>query len=175
MRQLSIGLFAVVVSLALPGPLLAHTPTPGNASWAPDAASAYKWDPNVPAWLKTSAQDVLEVKWPSASFNNSHRVIFSYNSAGAGTVRFQNTTTVTECNDTPGWLGCATGAGTSTWQIWIRQSANWCDLNSVTGCYDSRRVAIHEVAHVGGFLGHMDTVQADTVMTPAPPQKAVSG
>lgn len=175
MRQLSIGLFVVVVSLALPGLLLAHTPTPGNASWAPNATSAYKWDSLVPAWLKTSVQDVLEVKWPSASSNNSRRVIFSYNSAGAGTVFFQDTTAVPACNNTPGWLGCADGAGTSTWRTWIRKTANWCDLNSVTGCYDSRRVAIHEVAHVGGFLGHMDTLEADTVMTLAPPQKAVSG
>ena len=175
MRQLSLGLFAVVVSLILPGPLLAHTPTPGSAIWTPNATSTYKWDSMVPSWLRTSVQDVLEVKWPSASSNNSRRVIFSYGSTGAATVFFQDITSVPACNNTWGWLGCADGTVLPTWKIWIRKSANWCDLNSVTGCSDSRRVAIHEVAHIGGFLDHMNTVEADTVMTLAPPTKAVFG
>jgi hypothetical protein len=171
---LTVALLGALLSIAGDAPALGHSPTPApyGRSWSTSevaAGSTYGWDSTIPAWLKAPLQDVLEVQWESITSNNSRHISFRRGSGGA-TVSFSNLTGVTACNNVPGWLGCASGAGSTGWRIWIRRNPNlpWCQLNLVNGCWDVERIAIHEVGHVGGFLDHMDVSQSDTVMTPAP-------
>jgi hypothetical protein len=173
--RLSGLMLAAALSVTSAAPTIGHSPTPApyGRSWSTSevaAGSTYDWDSTVPAWLKSPLQDVLEGQWASNTSNNSRHIAFRRAAGGEATVSFTNVTGVVACNNVPGWLGCASGAGSPGWRIWIRRNPNlpWCQLSLVNGCWDVERIAIHEAGHVGGFLDHMDTSQADTVMTPAP-------
>jgi len=173
--RLSGLLLTAAVSVASAAPTAGHSPTPApyGRSWSTSevaAGSTYDWDSTVPTWLKAPLQDVLETQWASITSNNSRHIAFRRTAGGQATVSFTNVTGVVACNNVPGWLGCASGAGSPGWRIWIRRNPNlpWCQLSLVNGCWDVERIAIHEAGHVGGFLDHMDTSQSDTVMTPAP-------
>jgi hypothetical protein len=180
-RRLAMIVISVVLSLAVPVTVLAAAPTPSNGtrSWAKNAVTTYRFDSSVVAWMKPYIQDVLDVQWESATTNNSAHVDFSYSAAGAGTIKVADSTGLAACDTVTYWLGCADGSNHSAWKIWLRKTPShpWCQVSNVTGCYDLERVLIHEVGHIGGYLGHnvADTNYLDTVMTVAPPKKGVSG
>lgn len=118
----------------------------------------------------------LESHWADPDTNNSDGIRFLYEASSSGTVRFQDTS-ITECDDAvPNWLGCASGAGTTSWNIWIRaDTANyhWCQVNSSTPCWDVQRIGIHEVAHVGGFLADLTSgSETNTIMYNPPTNSA---
>ena len=179
--RLAGALTAVLLSVAA-GPTDAHNPTPApyGRSWSVaevSAGSIYDWDASVPAWLKPYVQDVLQTQWASSATNNSKHIVFRQGAGGSATVYFTNSTGVAACNNLPGWLGCASGAGSTAWKIWLRRSPGqpWCQLNLINGCWDVERIGIHEAGHIGGFLDHMDTSESDTVMTPVPANRPESG
>jgi hypothetical protein len=179
-RFLALASLCSLAALAAPSLASAHTPTTGFAGWSPSevaSGSQYRWSSSVPSWLQAPMTDVLETQWASPSTNNSKHISFSYSSSGAGTVYFADSTGVSDCDNVIGWLGCAYGGGTPSWKIWIKANPGspWCQLRLQDGCWDVERIAIHEVGHVGGYLAHYSTSQANSVMTPAPVQRPTSG
>jgi hypothetical protein len=86
---------------------------------------------------------------------------------------------ISDCDNlAPDWLGCATGLTTPK-QLWIRSDPLnayshklYCNQSSVNGCAEVGRVAIHEVGHIGGYLGHYaSNAWGRTRMSPLPPLK----
>jgi hypothetical protein len=163
----------LVIGIAAPMIALAHSPSPGYQSWSSSeidtTTSKYKWGASVPPWLTTEMTAALESHWSNGTKNNSDTIRFSYASTGKGTVHFSPTSYCTSVE--PGWLGCATGWGSNSWIITIRSNPNypWCVLDSSGTCWDVRRIAIHEVAHVGGSLNDSATaVETNSVMGDPP-------
>lgn len=165
---------AIVLVMAFPAVGLAHEPTgaPYANSWTTtqidNGPSAYKWDASVPAWLKAPMNDVLQVAYADEDFNNSDSIRFAYGSGGSATVLYKpryDPGVPSDCQAV-NWQGCANGAGSWSWNIWIRSTGyTWCQNNpNGDPCRDVERVAIHEVGHVSGFLDHSSESLANTVM-----------
>jgi len=153
----------------------------GTKLWADGATVDYKFHADVPTWLRTVLGDVLEVGWADTDTNNSDGP--RYNgpvTSGEDLKLFWDTQSgISECDDdAPGWLGCATAEETPM-QIWIRKDPagqnaygddQWCDLSETGACPWAGRIAIHEVGHVAGHLGHYAANNwGRSRMTPLPP------
>lgn len=110
----------------------------------------------MPSWVVTVMTSILETGWEDPETNNSDTVRYSYSTTNDVIVRY-STESIAACEALAGWLGCADATG-STYKIWIRSNppATWCDKLSqpTSGCPDAGRAAIHEVAHIGGYLNH---------------------
>lgn len=165
---------AVILLVAYPGAAAAHLPTgaPYSNSWTAtqinNGPSTYKWDGSVPTWLKSPMNDVLQTAYDDPQMNNSDSIRFAYGSGGSATVLYKaryDSGVPSECS-VVNWQGCANGAGSWSWNIWIRSTSyTWCQNNpNGDPCRDVERVAIHEVGHVSGFLDHSSESLANTVM-----------
>lgn len=160
-----------------PGVVVAHEPdeAPYSNSWSAAQISSgpshYKWDGSVPTWLKAPMNDVLQSSYADPDFNNSDSIRFAYGSGGSATVLYKkryDTGVPSDCSAV-NWEGCENGAGSWSWNIWIRDGSYvWCqDPGSSGSCRDVERVAIHEAGHASGFLAHSTEGIDDTVMSAA--------
>lgn len=164
---------AMLIGAAVPIAGSAHQPSPGYQSWSSNEIDnitvKYRWGPSVPPWLKPEMDAAFTADWAAPSHNNSDTIRFAYLAGGAGTVHFAPTSFCS--NVRPGWLGCATGWGSTSFVLSIRSNPNypWCQLNNSGTCWDVRRIAIHEVAHVGGSLDdNPSAVETNSIMGDPP-------
>jgi hypothetical protein len=168
---------AVISLLAEPELALAHQPddAPYDNSWTPgqidNGPSLYHFDGSVPSWLETPMNNLLQTNYANAAANNSDSIRFWYNSSGSATVLYKTryaSGVPADCS-VKNWQGCANGAGSWSWNIWIRNEAayTYCQHNPDNDpCRNIQRIAIHEAGHVSGFLAHNDVgdLTYDTVM-----------
>ena len=139
-------------------PAGAARPTPNFAAgaWPKDKQLTFRWkaDATPPTWarnpLKSGAVDASD---SSASRSPD----FVYSSSGANRVAYTGSL--------PGFCGvnaiaCAARSMPTYWGIWIRPhgtdlpwgSLRWCQkTGSSSGCFDVRRVMLHELGHVAGL------------------------
>jgi len=190
-------LVALALLATLPLPAHGHSPTVGASRGTfPDVRDLpvpYRWGgAGYPAWLTAAAQDSLDTKYRSWNDNNSHAPRPLYSSTGASVVTY-STAKLSPCNPDPNaqWLQCATGWGTSSFQIFVRDldlapysDWRWWDKASscvksngytASGCWYLRRAMIHEAGHAIASFGHDWQTEDDTVMRSISPQVSAYG
>jgi len=170
---------AAFVPASLPRPV----PNFAAGGWAKDKTLGFRWRSGSapPAWatgpLKSAADDALRT-----AAARSPR--FVYRKSAGNSIRYTGTF--------PSYCGagiaCASRSMPTSWGIWLRPhgtdfgwgTLRWCQKNSSSsGCFDIRRVALHELGHITG-LHHPESAgfrlaAHETVMhavTPAKPQPA---
>ena len=163
----------------------APRPVPAFAAggWAPDKTLPFRWRASAvpPDWakppLKNAARDAVRSsgsRSPTFVFRRSANNSVRYTSVFPTFCRFG--------------IACASRAMPS-WAVWIRPhgtdfswgTLRWCQKKSRTGCFDLRRVMLHELGHISG-LNHPSSAgftlaPYETVMhaiTPARPSASSS-
>lgn len=190
-------LVALAILALLPLPVLAHSPTVGGSRGqfpdVPDQPVPYRWGATgYPAWLTAATQDALDTRYRSLTNNNSNAPRPVYSSTGAAIVSFA-ALSYSPCNLDPNaqWLQCATGWGTPSFRIFVRDldrapysDWRWWDKSSscvksngrtATGCWYVRRALIHEAGHAIPSFGHDTQTEDDTVMRSISPQVSAYG
>jgi hypothetical protein len=162
-------------------PSVAARPVPAFAAggWPPATTLAFRWGPGEvpPAWarpeIRVGADDAS-----NTTLASSPR--FTYRSGATDSIRY---TPVFPSFCRYG-IACATRDMPAWWSVWLRPHGTdfswgtllWCPIEPGSGCFDVRRVLLHELGHVMG-LDHPSSegfnLEADeTVMhaiTPARP------
>ena len=154
-------------------------PAFGGGGWGRDKILAFSWQvSNVPpVWarpaLVTAASD-------ASGSSIARSPTFRYGSSATNSVRYTSTF--------PSFcrfgIACASRA-MPAWAVWIRPhgtdfswgTLRWCERTNTDGCFDLRRVMLHELGHIAG-LNHPSTAgftlaPYETVMhaiTPARPK-----
>jgi hypothetical protein len=150
-------------------PALGHQPSIGSKQWT-DAelaggVSTFKWNADVPGWLKPVVEFHLEDSWDNLAKNNSDGIAFLYSSAGQGAVKFRDSSGT--CPGTA-WLGCANSNTGRDWDIWFKETVSingspalWCQDpdNTSSQCWNVGRIGVHEVLHIAGSLADVEPAQ----------------
>ncbi|MFV2061880.1 MAG: hypothetical protein ACC726_00020 [Chloroflexota bacterium] len=137
------------------GPAGAARPVPSFAAggWARDKTLTFRWRAsNVPpAWarpaLKNAAADATRTRI-------SRSPTFLYRSGASNSVRYTSLFP-TFCRY---GIACASRA-MPAWAVWIRPygtdlswgTLRWCQKKNSSGCFDVRRVMLHELGHITGL------------------------
>jgi hypothetical protein len=187
----SFGAAAVLAVIATP--VAAHTPTAGAAALygnSPVVTLNFKFAGSYPDWFDGAtggARTALEVDFSDRSFNNSRLPVFAYAAAGSGQVIYSTAGNSPCSGSNTSWIACASGGGTGTWRIYVRDFANsgktgwhWYQSTGscVSGktCFDARRAILHEALHVTmGIGGHDESGQANTIMSSVTPWSPNAG
>ncbi len=175
------------LSLSAYQPAGAAQPVPAFAAggWAAGKLLSYRWgdDAAPPTWardaLQAAADDV-----DSTSGASGPR--FVYRSDASNSVRY---TGVFPSYCSRSGIACAARNMPTFWGVWLRPhgtdfawgTLRWCQKDGSSGCFDIRRVLLHELGHVTG-LNHPSTAGFtlgvhETVMqaiTPAKPKPGSS-
>lgn len=174
------------VGIAALEPAGAARPTPNFSAggWSKDKKLTYRWRTGAvpPSWaaspLQAGAQDATR-----SSGARSPR--FVYSSGGANSVAYTGTL--------PGFcssaaIACASRSMPTSWGVWIRPygtdyswgTLRWCQKTSSSGgCFDIRRVMLHELGHIAG-LNHPSSLgftlsAGDSVMQGITPMRPQAG
>lgn len=174
-----------LAALAAPGPA---QPVPSFAAggWPVDKRLTFRWRAGgvPPAWARPPMMDAAT---DATSTSKARSPRFVYRSDAANAISYGGTM--------PAYCGingiaCAGRAMPSTWGAWIRPhgtdyawgTLRWCQKTSSSqGCFDIRRVLLHELGHIAG-LTHPSSAgftlaATETVMhaiTPARPRTGAS-
>jgi hypothetical protein len=156
-RAVGAAACAAVFLIAGAGPVQAHDPVQGAVrEYSQDLLNlTYKFaSTSYPSYVTTAFDAALQTRWDVN--NNSDAPRFDKSSTGSGRARYATSTGVPACDNLANWLGCASGGGTTSWNIWLRKDLfTFCELNDVTGCFRAKRVILHEAEHVTlGVLNH---------------------
>lgn len=165
---------AVLLAGALPATAAAHSPTEGKAEYTTDNhhqiyAYGTRSGSVAPSWLKTNVDSAMNGDWDSA--NTTRSPYFSLPSGAAEIASaYWNTNAETpdtmECPNTP-WYACtdylSDGQAEDRWKstTFNREDpagaleSYWCQstaqIGSTDGCFDTRRVTLHEAGHAVGL------------------------
>lgn len=166
---------AIVLAFALSSSVFGHTPTAGAVRLypTPDYKSLpYHFGGSYPSFVTTAYNTALPTSW--LTNNNSRAPRFSYSASGAGIVYYTTTTGVPQCDQLPGWIGCANNGGLNNWHIWLRNGFTYCETNgSLDGCFLAKKVILHEAMHVTLAVVNHDTQSATlTLVGPCSPSTA---
>ena len=164
-----------------PAGMARPVPAFSGGAWPLDKVLAFSWQTgNVPpTWarpaLVSAADDAIR-----SSVSRSPR--YRYDSSASNSVRY-TASFPTFCRF---GIACASRA-MPAWAVWVRPhgtdfswgNLRWCEKTNTDGCFDLRRVMLHELGHIAG-LNHPSAAgfrlaPYDTVMhaiTPARPQPA---
>lgn len=144
------------------GPAGHARPVPSFAArgWARDKTLAYRWGAGdaPPAWargaLKSGADDAVRT-------SDARSPGFVYRSSASNSIRYTGSL--------PSFCGAAIAcAGRNKpadwWGVWIKPHGSdygwgtlrWCQKSQSTGCFDIRRVLLHELGHIAG-LNHPES------------------
>ena len=163
-------------------------PTPNFAAggWAKDRTLAFRWSSGAvpPSWAKAPLKNAAADARRTADARSPR---FPLSSSAANGISYTATL--------PGFcssraIACAGRSLPSTWGVWLRPhgtdyawgTLRWCQKNSSSsGCFDIRRVALHELGHIVG-LDHpsasgFSLSSSDSIMqgiTPARPHAGAS-
>jgi hypothetical protein len=182
---------AAVLLLALaPVPASAHVPTAGSSALyddSPVVTLTYKFGGTYPSWLTSATQTALGTDLPNRAYNNSRMPLFALDAA-AGTGRvYYSTATSSPCGTgNTEWIQCATGGGTTTWKIYVRNfggsgKSNWAwyqatgSCPSGKTCFDVRRALLHETLHVVLGADHDTQGETNTIMGSVTPWSPNTG
>jgi hypothetical protein len=175
-----------LVALAAPVAAAAHEPIDWSRKYSSDnKVLSWKYGGSYPAWVTTDVADTLGVDWSDPATNNSRVASFLFSSTGGGRVYYSSSMT-SPCSGNTVWLACATGGGTTTWEIHIRNldgapydSWAWYDkTNSCASgdvCFRLQRSLIHEPIHLTFGTTHSTQSQSDTVFTANQPSYSNPG
>ena len=174
------------ISITALEPAGAAQPTPSfNAGgWSKDKTLRFRWKPSAlpPAWAKGPLEaGALDARRTSASRSPG----FVYSSAGANSVAYTGTLP-SFCGGSA--IACASRSMPTFWGVWIRPhgtdfawgTLRWCQkTSSASGCFDIRRVMLHELGHVAG-LNHPSSAgftlaAADSIMQGITPVRPSAG
>jgi hypothetical protein len=165
------------------GPAAAARPVPNFAggAWPQGRTLAFGWRSGAvpPDWakkaIKAAADDANES-------SNADSPTFKYRTSATNGIRYGGGLPAF-C----GGIACASRILPSTWGVWLRPhgtdfawgTLRWCQKWSTTGCFDLRRVMLHELGHVTG-LHHPESAgfrlaAAETVMHAVSPAKPQAG
>jgi len=172
------------VLLSAYSPAGAPRPVPAFAAggWPKDKSLPFAWGKGAvpPDWartaLKSGAADVSRTAAARAPD-------FAYRSTAGNSVRYTG--------GFPAYcrygIACAARSMPSFWAVWLRPhgtdfswgTLRWCQRPSGGGCFDLRRVMLHELGHVAG-LTHPSTTGSplganETVMHAITPAKPAAG
>ncbi|MGD8685110.1 MAG: hypothetical protein PVG27_14280 [Chloroflexota bacterium] len=169
-------------------PAGAARPTPEFAAggWAKDRTLAFRWRPGAapPSWARRPMKAAAEDASGTAYARSPH---FPYRSEAHNAMAYTGAMPAF-CSQRA--IACAGRSMPTTWGVWIRPhgtdfawgTLRWCQkTSSSSGCFDLRRVALHELGHITG-LDHPSSAgftlsYADSVMqgiTPARPYAGAS-
>ncbi len=175
------------LSLSAYLPAGAARPVPSFAAggWAAGKVLTYRWGDGAvpPTW----ARDALRAAADDAgSTSGASGPRFVYRSDASDSVRYTGAFP-SYCSRSG--IACAARNMPTFWGVWLRPhgtdfawgTLRWCQKDSSSGCFDIRRVLLHELGHVTG-LNHPSTAGFtlgvhETVMqaiTPAKPKPGSS-
>jgi hypothetical protein len=150
--------------------------------WDKDVTLPYAWRTGAvpPTWardpMRAGADDASET-------SNARSPRFVYRSTANDTIRY--TTAFPDfCRL---GIACASRNMPTTWAVWIRPhgydfswgTLRWCQRDGDDGCFDLRRVMLHELGHVAG-LNHpssagFNLAANETVMHAVTPARPAAG
>ncbi len=168
------ALAAVQLAWALPATTAAHSPTEGKAEYSTDNhhqiyAYGTRSGSVAPSWLQTNVNAALNGDWDSA--NTTRSPYFSL-PGGAAEIASVYWNTNAETPNTPEcpaslWYACtdylSSGQVEDRWKstTFLKGTgpgsleSYWCQstaqVGSTDGCFDTRRVALHEAGHAVGI------------------------
>jgi hypothetical protein len=170
-------------ALQPPGP---PRPTPSFAAggWPKDTTLSFRWGSGTvpPAWAQAPVK-AAAVDATGTSQARSPR--FSYASGATNAVAYTGHTP-SYCSSSA--LACAGRSMPGFWGVWLRPQGTdyawgtlrWCQkTSSSSGCFDMRRVVLHELGHITG-LNHPSSAgftlsSGDSVMQAITPQRPEPG
>ncbi len=145
------------ISLAAYEPAGAPRPVPSfpAGGWPQDKKLRYRWGQGAapPAWASGPLQSAgADADGTSAA--RSPR--FLYRSDAGNEVSYSGSFP-TYCSRSG--IACAARRMPSYWGVWLRPhgtdlawgTLRWCQKQAVDGCFDIRRVALHELGHISGL------------------------
>ncbi len=167
------------------GPAGHARPVPRFAAgaWSKDRTLTYEWGAGdvPPTWakgpLKSGADDAQRT-------SDARTPRFDYRSSASNAIRYTGAR--------PTFCGAAIACAgrnkpTAWWGVWITPHGTdfswgvlrWCQKSQVPGCFDIRRVLLHELGHVSG-LNHPESAgyrlgAQETVMHAITPAKPAAG
>lgn len=159
------------------------TPNFGAGGWGQDRKLTFRWKSGSvpPSWarspLKTAAADAT-----GSSGSRSPR--FVHTSGGENAVAYGQLAGF--CGGSA--IACAGRNMPTYWGVWIRPygtdfswgTLRWCQkISSASGCFDLRRVMIHELGHIAG-LNHpsaagFNLASGDSIMQAITPMRPQAG
>ena len=167
---------AVLAAVSDPRPV----PTFPAGGWPQDASLPFRWHASAepPDWVKTP---VVEAARDAAETSVARSPVVKVGQDTDASVRYTSAFP-TFCRY---GIACAWRDMPSWWTVFIRPHGTdfswgrlrWCQKSDADGCFDLRRVMIHELGHIFGLdhpenagfrLGTWDTVMQP--ITPARPQ-----
>ena len=174
------------ISLAALEPAGAIRPTPnfGAGGWPKDRTLPFRWPSGgvPPTWAKSP---LLAAADDAARTSDARSPVFAYRSDATNPVAYTGTL--------PGYCGsaaiaCAGRSMPATWGAWIRPhgtdyawgTLRWCQKSSSrSGCFDIRRVLLHELGHIAG-LNHPSSAGFtlsgnDSIMQSITPSRPTDG
>ena len=189
-RRAASGLWALLLVGVLAAPVAAHVPTAGSSALyddSPVVTLTYKFSGTYPSWFTSAARTALETDLPNRAFNNSRIPLFALNtSSGTGRVSYSAATSSPCGTGNTEWIQCATGGGTTSWKIFVRDFANsgktgwaWYQTSgacpSGKTCFDVRRALLHETLHIVLGASHDTQGETNTVMGSVTPWSPNTG
>ena len=180
LRRFSIAVACGVSILAgaFPGEVAGHSPTEGKREYLADNHLQWyhfttpSWAQTPPSWLQTNVNSALLNDWDVSNVTRSPFFAL-YNNVGMPELAAVHWGTPEQRPDTPEcpaatfFYACtdylANGTTSDRWASTVFNSANpsgalesyWCEstaqVGSTDGCFDTRRVTLHEAGHAVGL------------------------
>src|SRR5205814_2315118 len=116
----------------------AADPTHGAVrEYSPGAELTYRFGlTTYPSWLQNAVQKAFGPDWLSGDWNNTWLPSFLYSWSGAVAVYYSSSTTSPCGTGNTQWLQCASGWGSSSWRIYVRNFSgapystwHWCNVS----------------------------------------------
>lgn len=195
--QAALCAVAAVVSGVLAPGVAAHSPTGGEGEYADNSAQTFWFEAGTPGWVITAVDAAVDDDFEIS--NNSRTPNFTQGTTGAK-ILYKTNAQTPDTDECPAsfWYACTDynggGDGKTTWKSTTFNSENpagalvswFCDdpLQADSGCFDMRRMAIHEAGHGVGLArladnghGHQatGTPVATTVMQTVSPTATAAG
>jgi hypothetical protein len=169
-RRFLVGLGVVaIVAAALPAAVAAHLPTQGKREYAPDNHhQMYEFGTRVvapPSWLQMNVNNALNGDWDSANTTRSPYFSLLSGPGEIATIYWATNAETPNTDECPidMWAACTdyrtNGQVEDRWKSTTFSRDNpsgalnswFCELDPANGCYDTRRVTLHEAGHAAGM------------------------
>jgi hypothetical protein len=166
------------------GPTVAARPVPAFAAggWPRDTSLGFRWQSGEapPTWARP---DIKAAAADASASSGARSPRFVYSDSAADSIRYTSLFP-TFCRY---GIACASRNMPSFWAVWLRPhgtdfswgTLRWCQMTDTSGCFDIRRVMLHELGHITG-LNHPSSegfrLEAqETIMHAIAPAKPSAG